>query len=179
LGQRTVNEFRTDLEYSLDQRENELFDSFYFRVFRNLKKVVLVSDKRLQMQGVDKKLIFESGKELLIDEKKRRTDYGDILLEEWSDEARRKIGWVGNPNKLTDYIVYAIMPTRKVYLFPYKILQLAWVTNYHKWKDLYRVPPAENEGYNTTNLAIPPEILMEALVEEMKKGFKAEDELPF
>jgi len=167
-----------DLEYSLNERENELFDCFYFRVFKNLKEVVLINDKKLQMHGVDKKLIFENGKELLIDEKKRRTNYGDILLEEWSDEARKKIGWVGDPNKITDYIVYAIMPIKKVYLFPYKILQMAWIANYYDWKK-YRVRPAKNEGYRTTNFAIPVSVLFAALNREMQKEFEAEDELPF
>lgn len=167
-GETRMNDFKKDLEYSLEENENQLFDDFYFRAFKNLERIEIVSDLSLQKQGVDKKLIFSSGKVLMVDEKKRRVDYGDILLEEWSVVETKKIGWTGDPNKHTDYIVYVIMPTCKVYLLPYVLLQMAWRANWHNWKDIYRVRDATNKGYHTSNLAIPVGILMGAIKEQIE-----------
>ena len=101
------NEFHTDLEYSLNNRENEMFDEFYFRAFPSLARIELVEDLHLQKRGVDKILHLKNTKQILIDEKKRRKDYGDILLEEYSNWERKVVGWLGQ-DKHTDYIVYAL-----------------------------------------------------------------------
>ncbi len=162
-----MNYFQSDLEYSLNERENEIFDKFYYRIFKNLKEIKIVNDINMQKDGIDKILIFENGKELLIDEKKRRKDYGDILLEEWSDFEKKKVGWLGDSNKETDYIVYAIMPSKKVFLFPFKLLQMAWINNYKKWRLIYKRRFAQNIGYRTSNLEIPTNIVMDAIKQEM------------
>lgn len=167
-----MNDFQTDLEYSLEERENEIFDRFYFRVFPNLKTVELVSEIRLQLDGIDKRLIFNNGKAVLVDEKKRRKDYGDILLEEYSDFERKKIGWLGR-HKKTDYIVYAVMPSQKVYLLPFLLLQKAWIRNYKYWTSIYERKFAENEGYRTSNIPIPVNVLLDAILKEMKETLTA------
>ncbi len=164
-----MNDFAVDLEYSLEKREDKFFDNFYFRIFKGLKQIKLVSDIHLQKEGVDKILLFENGKQLLVDEKKRRKDYGDILLEEWSVVETRKKGWVGDPKKVTDYIVYAIMPSKKVYLLPYQLLQFAWRNNYSEWKNKYRTVYAQNKNYKTSSLCIPSDVLLNAIKEEMIK----------
>ena len=167
-----MNNFITDLEYSLEERENRLFDKFYYRAFKGLMHIKLVSDLGQQREGIDKVLHFSNGKQLLIDEKKRRKDYGDILLEEWSIVEQKKKGWVGDSKKKTDYIVYAIMPSQKVYLFPYLLLQAAWRKHYLEWKKNYRTQIAKNIGYNTSFLCIPPPILISAIKNEMEQTLK-------
>lgn len=161
------NDFNIDLEYSLEERENEIFDRFYFRIFPHLEKIKLVEDKSMQLKGIDKILIFENGKKLTIDEKKRRKDYGDILLEEYSNYETKKIGWLGR-EKYTDYIVYAIMSTKKIYIFPFLILQLAWIENYKSWLKKYGRRFAQNKEYRTSNIPIPTEILLNAIKNKMK-----------
>ncbi len=163
-----MNNFNLDLKYSLDQRENELFDNFYYKIFKNIKEIELVKNIEIQKQGADKIIKFINGKQLLIDEKKRRVDYGDILLEEWSNYEERKIGWVADTNKKTDYIVYAIMPSKKVYLLPYNLLQMVWVKNYKKWKTTYGVLFAKNPNYRTSNIPIPVNILLDSIRNEME-----------
>ena len=117
-----MNEFNKDLEYSLEQQDNKMFDSLYKKAFPHLVEIEVVEDIELQKKGIDKILHLEGGKTLLIDEKKRRKDYGDILLEEYSNYDKKVVGWLGK-HKHTDYIVYAIMPSNKAYLLPFTLLQ--------------------------------------------------------
>ncbi len=160
------NDFNIDLEYSLEERENEMFDRFYYRIFPHLKKIDLVTDKAMQLKGIDKILTFENGNQLTIDEKKRRSDYGDVLLEEYSNYEMRRIGWLGR-DKYTDYIVYGIMPAYKVYIFPFLILQLAWIENYNLWLTKYGRKFAPNKGYRTSNIPVPSDILLNAIRKKM------------
>jgi hypothetical protein len=156
------NEFHTDLEYSLNNRENEMFDEFYFRAFPSLARIELVEDLHLQKRGVDKILHLKNTKQILIDEKKRRKDYGDILLEEYSNWERKVVGWLGR-DKHTDYIVYAFMDTKRVVLLPFLLLQRAWLANYHDWSRDYPRKFAKNKGYTTSNIPIPNEVLFSAI----------------
>jgi len=164
-----MNEFKVDLEYSLEASENKMFDNFYFRVFPLLKEIKIVKELDLQKQGIDKILIFKNGRKLLIDEKKRRSIYNDILLEEYSNFEKKIVGWLGR-NKVTDYLVYAIMPTKKVFLLPFVLLQKAWLHNYHQWFKTYGRVFARNNTYKTSNIPIPSEILLISIKKEMSNG---------
>lgn len=163
------NDFHTDLEYSLEERENEMFDAFYYRVFPGLKSIEFIVDLAEQRKGIDKILYMRSGKEVTIDEKKRREDYGDILLELWSIWEKRKRGWLYTCQ--CDYIVYAVMPSKKVYLLPSLLLKRAWVTNQGKWQGKYKEITARNKGYVTKSIAIPTKELLQAIAAEMQYEF--------
>lgn len=166
-GETKLNDFKTDLEYSLESGEDKLFDNFYYRIFPTLKSIEKVVDKELQLKGIDKILIFESGKKVLIDEKKRRKDYGDIAIEIYSNTEKKTPGWVYKP--LPDYFVYAIMPTKKVYLLPALLLKL-WVEDNFESLDFFPKVEAKNPGYITTSYAVPPDILLEGLKGIMNKN---------
>jgi hypothetical protein len=155
-----LNDFDTDLEYSLSESENEMFDRFYYRVFPALEKIEVVDDLERQLQGIDKVLHFRNGKAVLIDEKKRRTDYGDIIIEIWSNTEKKKAGWVFKP--MTDYVVYAVMPSKKCYLLPSLLLKI-WVKR--NWNNLsdYKKVVAKNTGYTTTSYAVPTQKLLNDL----------------
>jgi len=159
------NDFNTDLQYSLDERESEIFDRFYYRIFPGLKFIELVKDLETQKKGIDKILHFKNGKTVTIDEKKRRTDYGDILLELWSVWEQRKYGWLYTCQ--CDYIVYAVMPTQKVYLLPSLLLKRAWLTNSREWLKKYKKISADNKTYTTKSVAIPVNVLLKAISAEM------------
>lgn len=81
------NDFQHDLEFSL---EDELFNQMYYKKFPHLEQIEIVSDIEQQKKGIDKILHLEGGKTIFIDEKKRRKDYGDILIEEYSDFDNKK-----------------------------------------------------------------------------------------
>ncbi len=160
-----LNDFYADLKYSENKTEDQLINEFYYKVFPNLKEIKTITDITLQKKGIDKILTLKNGKEIAIDEKRRRVDYGDILLEEWSNFEKKKKGWTGDPEKVTDYIVYIIQS--KIYIFPYDLLQLAWRKNYYQWREEYGIKEAQNPGYVTTNVPVPTDILFEAIKKEM------------
>jgi hypothetical protein len=169
-----VNDFKRDLEWSFDERENEMFDRFYFRAFPDLERIEVATAMKDQRAGIDKILHTNSGNSIRIDEKKRRKDYGDILLEAYSvipkNGGPKTVGWLGR-HKHTDYIVYAIMPSRKVYLFPFLLLQKAWLCNYAEWKQSFGIKYADNGTYLTSNIAVPKDILFAAISKEMDQDF--------
>ena len=164
-----MNDFQTDLKYSLDERENEVFDRFYHRIFPGIKSIESVVDIAMQKKGVDKILHFVSGKSITIDEKKRRKDYGDILLEIWSVWEQKKRGWLYTCQ--CDYIVYAIMPAKTVYLLPALLLKKTWLVNRQVWIETYPVLDAKNIGYVTKTIAIPTNVLLCAISAEMRQDF--------
>jgi len=158
--------FATDLEFSLDSRSDIALNNLYYEAFPHLEKIRIVEDLTMQKRGIDKILILKSGKEILIDEKKRRKNYPDILIEEYSDFDRRKVGWMGR-GKYTDYIVYVVMPTMKVYFLPFLLLQKAWLKHYEEWLAEYGRKFAENKNYTTSNIPIPTEVLLDSIRSEM------------
>lgn len=161
-----VNDFGVDLQYSLDQEECELLDCFYHRAFPSICRIELIEDLERQRRGMDKILHFNSGYQISLDEKKRRKDYGDILLETWSQYENLKRGWLYTAQ--CDYIVYAIMPTQIVYLLPVLLLKKAWHNNKDLWLNNHEGVQSHNKNYTTINIAIPINVLMEAIQAEMK-----------
>lgn len=162
-----INNFNDDLSYSLD--DNLLFDDLYRKLFPNVKKVKFANDFKTQKSGIDKVLIFPNGNHVYIEEKKRRVDYGDILLEIWSDWEKRKRGWLYTSQ--SDYIFYAIIPTAQVYILPTLILKLAWVSNQSIWELNYKLIDAKNTNYTTKSIPIPPDVLFKAITIEYEQKF--------
>ncbi|MBW3623038.1 MAG: hypothetical protein KY468_06455 [Armatimonadetes bacterium] len=103
-----MNRFRRDLAYSQSDRVAAAFDRFYRRAFGEGISITPIADLRLQRQGVDKLLSLPNGRRIRIDEKLRRTDYGDLLIEEFSDFDRRTPGWL-SPRTASDFIAYGVV----------------------------------------------------------------------
>ena len=165
-----LNDFKTDLEYSLESGEDILFDNFYRRIFGNsLVRIEKAEDLERQFQGIDKILHFDSGKKILVDEKKRRKDYGDILVEIYSNTEKKTPGWTFKP--YTDYFVYAIMPAGKIYLLPALLLKLWVKENWSHIQNYFQKIEAKNPGYITTSYAVPTDILLSGLKQIMEKSF--------
>ena len=108
-----------------------------------------------QQLGIDRIIHFRSGKTLYIDEKKRRKEYPDILLEcaHIGNNGNKWPGWI-EKDLLIDYLAYAFMPSRKVLLYDWQMLRLAWVQNKQKWFDKFKPVSAENKDYKTYSLPI-------------------------
>lgn len=162
-----MNDFRVDLQYSIDNRDSENLDAFYKKAFPLAEKIEFVTDMSTQKKGIDKIIHFKDGKQITIDEKKRRKDYGDILIELRSNTERNTLGWLYYSQY--DYIVYSIIPTGTVYLLPVLLLQMAWVKNKNKWLSEYPKKYADNGLYRTENIAIPANILLGAISAEMNQ----------
>lgn len=171
-----INIFDDDLAYSIENNSDKEINAFYKRHFKNLKRIEEITDKETQKTGVDKILHFESGKKVLIDEKKRRKDYGDILLEEYSSFESKTPSWLSD-EKRTDYIAYIIMPIKKIYLLPFLLLCKTWQRNYIDWLKKYGRILAPNLGYNTSNVPVPTKVLIRAINQEMCLTFRIKQKL--
>jgi len=167
------NDFHADLQYSFEAGEDEQLNAFYLKAFPTAERIETISyeaDPELQLRGVDKVVHFPDGRTVTVDEKKRRKDYGDILLELWKNKERKKLGWLFYSQ--CDYIVYAVLGSGKIYLLPTLLLQMAWKHNGRQWLKQYDTKLANNHYYNTENIPIPTDVLLAAISAEMKQEAK-------
>lgn len=139
----------------------------YRRAFPSLISAVCVRDDGwAQRGGIDRVITLASGRVYTVDEKVRTHDWPDILLEQWSDEARRTPGWVQKP-LACDFVAYAFAPSRRCYLLPVAPLQRAWRLYGRQWIDRYGQRRAHNVGYVSTNVPVPIDVLLHAMADAM------------
>ena len=149
-------------------------------------------DKNSQFQkwGIDREIYLSNGKRFSIDEKKRKLDYGDLLLEEWSvcdydwDNKRvihgKKRGWAVDPDKRCDFVAYAVQSSGRCYLLPFELTRQTCIHNFPKWRQNTSWYPkaAKNDGYTTVNVAVPFQEFRVRLWEQMHRKFGTENPLP-
>ena len=147
------NKFHTDL---LKSESLPIPDSFYYKIFSDLKSIVTIPrNHQLQCKGrMDKVLIFKNGKQIRIEEKCRYTNYGDLLIEEYSAVEYNSAGWIIKPS-VAQYLVYYIHDTGKGYIYNLESLQNEWKVRNSFFKLLGKRVESANEGYTTLNWAIP------------------------
>ena len=139
----------------------------YRRAFPSLMSAVAVQqDGWAQRGGIDRLLTLKCGRTFTVDEKVRTADWPDVLLERWSDEAKRSPGWVQKP-LAADFIAYAWAPAATCVLLPVPALQRAWRQHGRQWIGLYGQQRAENPGYTSVGVPVPRGVLMQAIVEAM------------
>jgi len=158
-----VNDFKTDLEHSHDEETNKAFDAFYMSYFPMAESVEFITDLEMQKMGIDKIIRLSNRGRITIDEKVRRTDYDDILIEYWSNFEEKKLGWIYYSR--CDFIMYA--NNKNFYMLPFRLMQLAWKRHSTEWRKKYNLPPAKNNGYETHNVAVPIKVLLDAIRDEM------------
>jgi hypothetical protein len=172
-----VNDFKTDLEWSEAQHTQDWWLPYYKVAFPDMVRIEGVSGPSPEQRaGIDKIVVLSSGKRLSVDEKVRRLRApSDILLEvkhvpvngepEWP-------GWMDKPNQLTDYLAVGFSAYRTAFFFPFVSLRTAWKRNKEEWLNRFTVPPALNPNarppYNTHNVAIPTEVLMESICDAIE-----------
>ena len=150
-----VHDFKEQLAYSHAASDNPIWEQVYQKAFPGFTAMV---DHREhgehQFAGIDRSIIMPNSKVILIDEKVRETDYGDIALEYLSSTRSGAPGWVCKPLRC-DYIVYAILPAGKAYVLPVVQLQEAWRRRGDEWIAKHKRVCAVNRGYNTISVAVP------------------------
>jgi hypothetical protein len=163
----TVHDFRTSLALSERYSEAPWWLDIYRGAFPTLVSAVSVrNDGWAQRGGIDRVLTLACGRTYTVDEKVRTHEWPDILLEEWSDEARGSPGWVQKP-LACDFIAYAFAPTRKCYLLPVAPLQRAWRLHAQSWAATYGYRRAQNPGYVTACVPVPIPVLMREIMRAM------------
>lgn len=162
-----LHDFSEKLEWSHSFEDSPLWETIYKNAFPTYKLSYSVrKDGWAQRGGIDRVIILESGKTITVDEKMRGHDYGDILLEYWSNEEKRVPGWIAK-DLACDYIAYAFEPSKKCYILPFQQLRLSWKNKGREWVSKYKRIEAKNIGYTTISVAVPTADLFN----ELNKSF--------
>lgn len=162
-----LHDFAESLALSESYSDAPWWIDVYREAFPDLQAAVSIrEDGWAQRAGIDRVLTLKHGRTYTVDEKVRTQDWPDILLERWSDEERRKPGWVQKP-LACDFIAYAFIPSATCYLLPVPGLQRAWRLNGRKWAETYGEKRAPNRGYTTCSVPVPRGVLLGAIAYAM------------
>jgi len=128
-----VHNFKDSLAFSQKYEQAEWWEENYKKAFPDFMAMHTVKEAGWAQQGgVDRVIILKSGKTILVDEKVRKRDSEDILLEYWSVEEKKKPGWI-EKDLATDYIAYVFLPSQICYLLPFQLLRKVWEENKTEW----------------------------------------------
>lgn len=159
--------FAESLAFSHEQSDLPMWEEVYRKAFPTFAGMVCVrNDGWAQRGGIDRVVTLASGKSLHIDEKVRKKDYGDILLEYWSDEEKRVPGWIAK-DLACDFIAYAFLPSKTCYVLPFHQLRLAWKNNRDSWVSEHKKTVADNGNYRTVGVAVPISELLNQIKQAM------------
>lgn len=158
-----VHNFNERLRYSQQASAESFWNRVYTKAFPDMVNHMPCNGNTLsQRLGIDRVIHLSSGRTLYIDEKKREKVYSDILLEYISNDSSGTPGWMDKDLQI-DYLAYAFMPTKRVYLFDWLMLRRAWLQYKDTWLNKYERIPAKNEGYTTWSVAVPIPVLHKAV----------------
>ena len=159
-----IYDFKKQLEYSEKASDERFWGEIYHKAFPNMVNCMLGSaDSESQRMGIDRIILLANGAVLKIDEKKRDAVYNDILLEYVSVDTTKAPGWMEKDLSI-DYLAYAFMPTKTVYLFSWPVLRRAWLHYRKKWIVNFRRVEALNNGYKTISVAVPINVLQQSII---------------
>lgn len=129
---------------------------------------IVVNNIKGNDKGIDLVIKRVGMSDINIDVKERKIDYGDILLEEYSNGTKKTPGWTWDNSKETDVIVY--VTPNNIYLIDALGLRNLWNLDYRSWKSRYQVdrfghPTSKFDGktyddcgnllYRTPNIPVP------------------------
>lgn len=160
-----IHRFDQSLQISEAGGLEPFWDQVYRKHFPTLVACVpLRGDTAAQRQGKDRAIHLANGSVLYIDEKIRpnRRDDRDILLEYLSNDRTGAPGWI-EQDKAIDYLAYAFVARKRVYIFPWLQLRRAWCHYKSIWQADYAPIPARNPTYTTYSTPVPTDILRKAV----------------
>ncbi len=157
-----MNNFQEQLAYSESASDEPFWGEVYKKAFPDMACHILNTAGKSQSQnlGIDRIIHLKSGKTILVDEKKRKTKWNDILLEYKSNSTKStNDGWM-NKQLHIDYLAYAFMSTKEVYLLDWQTLRRAWLSNGVEWVKKYGTKYADNKHYKTLSVPVPIDVLL-------------------
>lgn len=168
-----VHDFSDSLAASHRASDLSIWEEIYRKSFPDfLAMVDHRQDGEHQRAGIDRSVILQNSKQLLIDEKIRWKPYPDIAVEYLSNDRTGAPGWACKPLR-ADYIAYAIAPLGMCYLLPVIQLQQAWRRKGDIWKASCFIVRAPNRGYTTLSAAVPVHELFSEIGRALRVPFAA------
>lgn len=172
-----VHRFGDSLAYSAALDDEPAWVAFYKRVWPDAHVLLRVDhDGAAQRHGIDREIILPNGRRFTVDEKKRKDNYPDLLLEVVSryvapGHPDNRVGWTIDPHKRCDYVAYAIVPAARVWLLPTELLRQATHANKAAWRRRFGIQKCENPGYMSVSIPVPWPVLADALCDAMVHPF--------
>lgn len=186
-----IRDFGEELRFSHSLSDAPWWETVYRRAFVDFRAMVdLREDGWHQRAGRDRAVVLSTGRALYIDEKGRREDWPDVLIEVWSQYPKgpRRAAYPRTPGAVEgwsrkpldcDYLAYAFVQSEICYLFPYLGIRQAVHDNAQKWIEQAKTNfalresgqrasgitwiHAQNKRYDTISFGIPPRVLWEAV----------------
>ena len=126
-------------------------------------------DNPHQRLGTDVVAVLSGGVVVRLEEKVRPLkDYGDVLLELYSNKERGTPGWA-RKDLFCDYLAFVYVPTKRAVVFPWQSLRRALAINGNDWHRKakageygFRLIDAQNRGYTTQSLCVPYSFVQQA-----------------
>lgn len=158
-----MNDFKECYAFAEDGKNEPFWDQVYKKAFPNMTNHMRGSSEYSvsQKKGVDRIIYLENGKTITIDEKIRREDWDDFALEYISNNTYNTPGWMEKDLSI-DYIAYAFLPSKRAYLFDWRMLKRAWDHFKDEWISKYFIAKAPNDGYVTYSVCVPKNVLIES-----------------
>lgn len=186
-----VHDFQERLAFSNELSDEPAWIDFYKRLWPDMIAAIRIDkNSKFQKWGIDREILLPNGKRFTVDEKKRESDWKDILLEEWSvcdfDWDKREVirgkkpGWAVDDEKRCDFIAYAMPKHGRCYLLPFELLRQTVKYHLPAWRNNKHWYPkaAKNNGYTTVNVAVPTDDLFYAMKRIMHRKFGEQAPLP-
>ena len=178
-----MHDFGESLRFSHSASDLPIWEEVYRQAFPSFAAMVdHRQDGEHQRAGIDRSVILENSKQILIDEKVRGRNritgavYDDIALEYLSVAEKGVPGWVCKPLR-ADYIAYAIVPLGKCYLLPVIQLQIAWYRCGDYWIERFKKIEAKNNGYTTVSVGVPVKDLFREIGGALRVTFQPLEEV--
>lgn len=158
--------------------ENEKWwEEVYRKAFPNFQCFMpLLGDSDLQRKGVDRIVALTAGPALYFDEKIRRGEYNDILIEYEANDRTHAPGWIEKDLEI-HYIAYAFQTSGRVYFLPWALLKRTWKIYKDQWlgdakaeRNGLSLIPGRNRNYTTWNVAVPIDTLIAAIAYAASSG---------
>jgi hypothetical protein len=112
-------------------------NGLYKQAFPHLEHIEENTDLATQFEGVDKWFYCGNPRPYRIEEKFRYDDYGDLLLEDYSNYATKSPGWTRDTQKTTEFLAYIIVPNKALWMLRYPALRQYFLTNYDRLYERY------------------------------------------
>lgn len=127
------------------------------------------SSKSEDLQGIDWWVRIRDGREIAIDAKVRKTDYGmvDVALEVWSVREKSLLGWSLDPHgKRTDRVLWVWLDSGRHWLVDYRALCAVFAENLTAWVKRYRCVPQTTDGSHTSECVFVPQVVIQAAMDD-------------
>lgn len=191
------SDFVTDLEWSYSVAGMPFWIEVYKKAFPGFVAAhIPTGDGWHQRAGRDRIIVMDDSTTVTVDEKGRRDEWPDILIELFSDRDRRIPGW-GNPDKRLgcDYIGYAFVSTQTCHLLPYRELRRVMKNGVggEWWREARDKERANKKGgihfvdarnprdtskplrYYTRSIAVPTRLLLAEIVKSLTLSWTPQD----